>query len=61
LQDVIWGRDPAADIRLAPYDVVYVPRSGVAEVYRFFYQYFLQFVPVTWGFSYTMGPGVAVK
>ena len=50
LQDVIWGRDPAADIRLAPYDVVYVPRSGVAEVYRFFYQYFLQFVPVTWGF-----------
>jgi polysaccharide biosynthesis/export protein len=51
-QDLMWGKDPAADVRLASYDVVYVPRAGVAEVYRFFNQYLLQFVPVSWGFSY---------
>ena len=49
---VMWGKDPSSDVRLAPYDVVFVPRTGAAEVYRFFYSYFLQFVPVTWGFSY---------
>jgi polysaccharide biosynthesis/export protein len=54
-QDLMWGKDPSADVRLAPYDVVYVPRSGVAEVYRFFNQYLLQFVPVSWGFSYLVG------
>src|SRR3954447_10760732 len=26
--------DPNADVRLAPYDVVYVPRMGIAEVYK---------------------------
>ncbi len=55
-QDVMWAHDPTADVRLAPYDVVYVPRSGIAEVYRFFNQYLLQFVPVSWGFSYLVNP-----
>jgi polysaccharide export outer membrane protein len=61
-QDVMWGRDPLADVRLAPYDVVYVPRTGASEVYRFFNQYFLQYVPVNWGFSYVVNnnPGSAV-
>jgi polysaccharide export outer membrane protein len=54
---VMRGRDPMADVRLAPYDLVYVPRSGVAEVYNFLDQYFLQFVPVNWGFSYVVGAG----
>ena len=54
VQDVMWGKDPASDIRLAPYDVVYVPRAGVAEVYRFLNQYLLAFVPVSWGFSYVV-------
>jgi len=58
-QDVMWGKDPIADVRLAPYDVVFVPRSGIAEVYRFFNQYLLQFVPVSWGFSYLVNPGAA--
>lgn len=60
-QDIMWGHDATADVRLAPYDVVYVPRSGVAEVYRFFDQYLLQFVPVSWGFSYVVNnPGSTV-
>ena len=55
-QDVMWGKDPTADVRLAPYDVVYVPRTGIAEVYRFVNTYLLQFVPVSWGFSYLVNP-----
>jgi polysaccharide biosynthesis/export protein len=54
---VMWAQDPSADVRLAPYDVVFVPRSGIAEVYRFFETYLLQFVPVSWGFSYVVGAG----
>jgi protein involved in polysaccharide export with SLBB domain len=59
LQDVMYGQDPAADIRLAPYDVVYVPRNGAEDAYRFFYSYFLRFVPVNWGFNYVVGAGAA--
>jgi polysaccharide export outer membrane protein len=55
--DVIKGRDASADVRLAPFDVVYVPKTGVAEVFDWFNQYFLQFVPVNWGFSYVVGNG----
>jgi protein involved in polysaccharide export with SLBB domain len=54
---VMWGKDPSADVRLAPYDVVFVPRTTVAEVFRFFQTYLLQFVPVSWGFSYVVGSG----
>ena len=55
-QDIMYGGNPAADVRLAPYDLVYVPRNGAEDVYRFFYSYFLRFVPVSWGFSYVL-PG----
>jgi len=55
-QDVMWGKDAAPDVRLAPFDVVFVPRSGISEVYRFFNQYLLQFVPISWGFSYLVNP-----
>jgi len=34
-----------------------VPKTGVAEVFDWFNQYFLQFVPVTWSFSYVVGNG----
>jgi polysaccharide export outer membrane protein len=57
--NVMTGRDPRADIRLAPYDVVYVPRTGVTDVYKFIYTHFLQFVPVSWGFSYVVNNNAA--
>jgi polysaccharide biosynthesis/export protein len=53
-QDLMWGKNALSDVVLAPYDCVYVPRAGVAEVYKIFNQYFLQFVPVSWGFSYVV-------
>jgi len=56
--DVISGRKPEADVRLAQYDVVYVPRTGVFEVYTFWNQFIQQFVPVSWGFSYQVNSNV---
>ena len=44
--------DPSADVRLAPYDVVYVPKSGIAEVYKWYNQYVQQFANPSFGFSY---------
>jgi polysaccharide export outer membrane protein len=51
------GRDPNADVRLAPYDVVYVPKLGIAEVYQFYNQYIGQFANPSFGFSYLLNPG----
>ena len=50
------GRDPSADVRLAPYDVVYVPKLGIAEVYKWYNQYIQQFANPSFGFSYLVGP-----
>lgn len=51
------GREPDADVRLAPYDVVYVPKLGIAEVYQFYNQYIGQFANPSFGFSYLVGQG----
>jgi polysaccharide export outer membrane protein len=50
------GRDSNADVRLAPYDVVYVPKMGIAEVYQFYNQWLQQFVNPSFGFSYLLNP-----
>ncbi len=49
------GQDPASDVRLVNYDVVYVPRSDVGDVYLYFQQYFEQFVPISFGLSSAVG------
>jgi polysaccharide export outer membrane protein len=55
------GTDAAADVKLSPFDVVYVPRTGIAQVYVWFNQHFQQFVPVSWGFSYNLDPVVSTR
>ena len=50
------GIDPNADVRLAPYDVVYVPKLGIAEVYQFYNQYIGQFANPSFGFEYLVAP-----
>ena len=50
------GQDPSADVRLAPFDVVYVPKTGIGQIYIWFNQHVQQFVPVSWGFSYNVNP-----
>jgi protein involved in polysaccharide export with SLBB domain len=54
LRDVMQAHDAKADVRVDPYDVVYVPRDGVDEVHRFLDQCFAQLAPPMWGFSYTI-------
>ena len=55
-KEVRQGRNADADVRLAPYDVVYVPKLGIAEVYQFYNQYIGQFVNPSVGFSYLLNP-----
>ena len=46
------GGDPMKDVRLSPYDVVFVPKSGVALTYKAYQQYIQQYVGPTVGASY---------
>ena len=50
------GEVPADDVRLASYDVVYVPRTGIANAYLHYNQYIQQFVPPVFSFSYQINP-----
>lgn len=50
---------PLADVRLAQYDVVVVPRNGAYETFSYWNQYVQQFMPVSWGFSYSVNPSVS--
>ena len=59
--DALSGRDPSADVALQPYDIVIVPKTGVAEVYAWVNQHIQQFVPVSWGFSYNVDPFVSTN
>ncbi len=46
------GTDPSGDIRLAAYDVVFVPRTGVADAYKTYQQSIQQFLPASFGLGY---------
>jgi polysaccharide export outer membrane protein len=47
----------AADlVPLRRFDIVYVPKSGVANAALFVQQYFRDLSPIQFGFSYALGP-----
>lgn len=46
------GGDPMKDVRLSPYDVVFVPKSGVALTYKAYQQYIQQYIGPTVGATY---------
>jgi polysaccharide export outer membrane protein len=50
------GHNAEGDVRLAPYDVVFVPKLGIAEVYKWYNQYVQQFANPSFGFSYIIPP-----
>lgn len=52
LDATISGKDTSQDILLQPYDIVYVPRTAVAEVNQFIDQYFRQNIPIPFGIGY---------
>jgi polysaccharide export outer membrane protein len=58
---VISAKNPGQDARLAQYDVLYVPRTGVYEVYTFWNQFVQQFIPISWSFSYNANPEIRVS
>lgn len=45
------GGQQDADVQLASYDTIFVPRSDVANVYLAYQQYFQQFLPSSVGFA----------
>jgi polysaccharide biosynthesis/export protein len=49
------GENPAGDIQLSAYDTLFVPKTGVADVYKAYNQYFKQFLPNNFGFTYQFG------
>jgi protein involved in polysaccharide export with SLBB domain len=57
--DVRQARDSRADVQLAPFDIVMVPRLHVAELYRWYNQYLQQFVNPSVGFQYYLNPTTA--
>ena len=53
-------RDPNADlVPLRRFDIVYVPRSGVANAGLFIQQYLRDLSPIQFGFSYAVGAQTA--
>lgn len=50
LDDVLTGRDFSQDIGLVPYDIVYVPRSPIANVNLWVHQYVRANIPMNFGF-----------
>lgn len=57
LKDALYGNSSGAGIQLQPYDIVYVPKSAIAEANKFVKQYIsdlLLFKGVSLGFSYEL-------
>lgn len=62
LEDIIEGKDTTQDVLLEPFDVVVVPRSGVANVNLWVDQYIRNNLPINFGvnYSFTNRRGTAV-
>jgi polysaccharide biosynthesis/export protein len=60
LKEALFSQDQKNDILLNPYDVVFVPKSNIAQLNQFMNQYFEKLLPIskTFGFTYLFGPGV---
>lgn len=50
-----------ADITLRPFDVVYLPKTGIAKVSWFFQQYLHSLIPINASATYNLNPEVEVK
>lgn len=48
------GADPMKDVRLSPYDVVFVPKTGAAITYKAYQQHLQQFISPSFGMSYPL-------
>ena len=55
-QQVIDGTDMSQDIALKPYDIVFVPKSPIANVNVWVDQYLRKNIPINTGFFYDLNP-----
>lgn len=53
LNDVLTGRDFSQDVGLVPFDIVYVPRSPIADVNLWVHQYIRANIPLTFGLFFS--------
>lgn len=59
MKKIMAGQVP--DIRLQPYDVIYLPKTGIAEVSLIIKQYIHSIIPVQFNLVYNVSPEVTVK
>jgi len=55
LDDIRKAADGSQNVLLAPYDVVFVPKSKIANVNQFIDQYIRRNIPIPFGVSYGIG------
>ncbi len=61
LKAAMAGEAHAADVLLQPYDVVMVPKSGIANINQWVDQYLRRNLPIHVGFSYSVNRGEVVR
>lgn len=61
LAQLMAGAPEARDVPLQPYDVVVVPRSGIANLNLWVDQYIRRALPISLGFSYTINRNGALR
>ena len=49
LKAVLNGKDPSNDLKVQPFDIVYIPRSKIRNVNKWVDQYLRQNIPITFG------------
>ena len=59
MKEIMRGKIP--DMRLQPYDVIFVPKTAIAEVSMFMQQYIHSIIPVQFNLVYNINPEVTVK
>ncbi len=59
MKKIMAGQFP--DIRLRPYDVIYLPKTGIAEASLIMKQYIHSIIPVQFNLIYNVSPEVTVK
>jgi protein involved in polysaccharide export with SLBB domain len=57
VSDVVEGKESRQDLKLAPRDIIIVPRSGIAKVDFWVDQYIRKFLPFGMGIGYSYGQG----
>jgi protein involved in polysaccharide export with SLBB domain len=55
LEDAVYGDNKVQNIALAPYDIIYVPKSAIANVNQFVDLYIRRNIPIPFGLTYDVG------